>query len=252
MHPSTDETSTTASSGAGEPTPGQQAADPWTAPPAFRRYLGDPGAQVHLHEAGTSEGAPVVLLHRDGGTGEAWADLMALGSWSARLLAPDLPGCGRSDAVGGGAGAQATHLLEALRHSEPRGLLLVAEGEAACLAVEMALIVPGAVVGLVLLSPVERTACDVLERLRQVTVPVWAAVGERPDHTVELPGARWLVLPGVGDEPVLDHADLVLDLVHGALAELVHPVPEQAEPQAGRRYITWVSSEAWVNPSLSR
>lgn len=232
--------------------PGQQAADPWAAPPVFRRYLGAPGAQVHLHEAGTSGGAPVVLLHRDGVEAGVWSDLLGLGSWSARLLAPDLPGCGLSDAVAGGVEERAARLLEALRRSESRGLLLVAEGDAACLAVEMALTEPGAVTGLVLLAPAERTACDVVERLRRVTAPVWAAVSGTPEHSVEVPGARWLALPGVGDEPVTDHPDLVLDLVHGSLAELADQQPAQAQPQAGRRYITWVSSEAWVNPSLSR
>lgn len=229
--------------------------DPWTSTPAHRARLGDAGAQVHVHEGGAPEGAPVVLLHRRGVAADVWAPTLGLGSWQVRLLAPDLPGSGLSDPVPGGDGAWASRLLEVLRRTERRGLLLVTDADTASLGVEMALTGPEAVVGLVLLDPSARTAGDVVERLRRVTVPVWVATGERPEGTgppVEVPGARRLSLPGVGAEPVTDHPDLVLDLVHGAVAELAAASPSPGRPQDGRRYITWVSSEAWVNPSLSR
>ncbi len=230
--------------------------DPWAETPAHRAYLGETGAQVHLHEAGAPEGAPVVLLHRRRGTAGDWAPTLALGSWQVRMLAPDLPGSGLSDPVPGGEDAWAPHLAETLGGVLGRPALVVADEDSACVAVEMALAAPELVAGLVLLSPAERTACDLVEHLRRVTVSVWAAAGEQAQgaeaSSVEVPGARWLTLPGVGDEPVTDHPDLVLDLVHGAVAELAASQQSEGQPQEGRRYITWVSSDACVNPSLSR
>ncbi|MBM7507705.1 pimeloyl-ACP methyl ester carboxylesterase [Nocardioides salarius] len=209
------------------------------------------GPLLRVHEAGDDQGAPVVLLHRRGAGAQVWAPLLALGSWSVRLLAPDL-----ADLPGVSEGADAAYVVDSLRATERRALLVVAEGDAAPLAVEMALARPEAVAGLVLLAPDEHTARAVVERLRLLTVPVWAAAGERSERSdqgaasssVEVPGARWLSLPGVGDEPVTEHPDLLIDLVHGAVAELA-AIPR---PQDGRRYITWVSSEACVKPSLSR
>ena len=223
--------------------------DPSTAPlrrgdaaPSHGRGRAD---QPRLHEAGDEQGAPVALLHRRGATAEVWVPTLALGSWTVRLLAPDLSGLPDD--------ADAAYVVDSLRRTERRALLLVAEGDAASLAVDMALTRPEAVAGLVLLAPAEDTAHALVEPLRRVSVPVWAAGGERSDpgaasSSVEVPGARWLVLPGVGDEPVTEHPDLVIDLVHGAVAELA----TSPRPQDGRRYITWVSSEACVNPSLSR
>ncbi len=229
--------------------------DPSTAPTRRERVTPHdadaPRAAVPLHEAGDEQGAPVVLLHRRGAGAEVWAPTLALGSWSVRLLAPDLADL--PDLPGVSEGADAAYVVDSLRATERRALLVVAEGDAAPLAVEMALARPEAVAGLVLLAPDEHTARAVVERLRLLTVPVWAAAGERSDpgaasSSVEVPGARWLRLPGVGDEPVTEHADLVIDLVHGAVAELA----ATPRPQDGRRYITWVSSEACVKPSLSR
>jgi pimeloyl-ACP methyl ester carboxylesterase len=226
--------------------------DPSTAPlrrgDAAPRHGRDRVDQPRLHEAGDEQGAPVVLLHRRGATAEVWVPTLALGSWTVRLLAPDL-----SELPGLPDGPDAAYVVDSLRRTERRALLVVAEGDAASLAVDMALARPEAVAGLVLLAPAEDTARALVEPLRRVTVPVWAATGERSDpgaasSSVEVPGARWLNLPGVGDEPVTEHPDLVIDLVHGAVAELA----ASPRPQDGRRYITWVSSDACVKPSLSR
>lgn len=223
--------------------------DPSTAPlrrgKAAPRHDHGRDAEPRLHEAGDEQGVPVVLLHRRGATAEVWVPTLALGSWTVRLLAPDLSGLPDD--------ADAAYVVDSLRRTERRALLLVAEGDAASLAVDMALARPEAVAGLVLLAPAEDTAHALVEPLRRVTVPVWAATGERSDpgaasSSVEVPGARWLSLPGVGDELVTEHPDLVIDLVHGAVAELA----ASPRPQDGRRYITWVSSEACVKPSLSR
>ena len=227
MHPPTDDDTSSAPSRRGG-----------SALPRDQGRADQPG----IREAGDEQGAPVALLHRSDATAQVWSPTLALGSWSVRLLAPDLPE--RADAA---------YVVDSLRRSERRALLVVAEGDAASLAVDMALARPGSVAGLVLLAPAEDTAHALVERLRRVTVPVWAAAGERSDpgaasSSVEVPGARWLSLPGVGDEPVTDHPDLVIDLVHGAVAELA----ATPRPQDGRRYITWVSSEACVKPSLSR
>lgn len=223
--------------------------DPSTVPPrrggaASSRDEGR-ADQPRLHEAGDEQGAPVALLHRRGATAEVWVPTLALGSWTVRLLAPDLSGLPDD--------ADAAYVVDSLRRTERRAMLVVAEGDAAPLAVDMALARPEAVAGLVLLAPAEDTAHTLVEPLRRVAVPVWAATGERSgpgaaSSSVEVPGARWLGLPGVGDEPVTEHPDLIIDLVHGAVAELA----TSPRPQDGRRYITWVSSEACVKPSLSR
>ena len=232
--------------------------DPSTAPlrrgEAASRHDQGRAAELRLHEAGDEQGAPVVLLHRRGVTAEVWVPTLALGSWTVRLLAPDLSELpGLPGLPGLPDGADAAYVVDSLRRTERRALLLVAEGDAASLAVDMALARPEAVAGLVLLAPAEDTAHALVEPLRRVTVPVWAATGERSDpgaasSSVEVPGARWLSLPGVADELVTEHPDLVIDLVHGAVAELA----ASPRPQDGRRYITWVSSEACVKPSLSR
>ena len=258
MHPSTGDSSTAPASPTEpdvplrpDPAPGQESDDAWAAPPVFRRYLGEPGAQVHLYEGGSEEGRPVVLLHRSAATAHGWVPTLRLGSWDARVLAPDLPGAGLSDPFRGDDEALAWHLLHALRGTERRGALVVVDGDAARLGIELALAGPQAVAGLVLLAPPVQSACEV-ERLRHVRQPVWAAAGaDAPGaqtSLAEVPGARWLTLPGIGAEPVTEHPDLLLDLVHGALAELA----STGRPQDGRRYITWVSSEACENPSLSR
>ncbi|NMP24203.1 alpha/beta fold hydrolase [Sulfobacillus harzensis] len=55
------------------------------------------GGSLHWYEAGSGE-LPVVLLHGGGGTGRAWLhQLQILGERGFRVLAPDMPGFGRSD-----------------------------------------------------------------------------------------------------------------------------------------------------------
>ncbi|ANH38154.1 Alpha/beta hydrolase family protein [Nocardioides dokdonensis FR1436] len=240
-----------------ESTPGQEQHDAWAAAPVFRRYVGDAGAQVHLYECGSSEATPVVLLHRSGASAETWLAVGQLGSWDVRLLAPDLPGCGQSDALADvpaddEPGAVAAHLLGALRRTEHRPLLLVAEMDAICVAVEMARAEPASTTGVVLVAPSVTAGHAALEQLRLVDVPVWVAVGREAEPglrstTTEVPGARWLLLPGVGSDPVSESPDLVLDLVHGAVAEVA-----RSADQSDRRYMTCVSSAACENPSLSR
>lgn len=230
--------------------------DPWNDSPVSAGRVGDTGAQLHVREGGAATGAPVVLLHRRGAAGDIWDTTLELGSGAVRLLAPDLPGRGLSDPVPGDV-PEARHVLDALRRTEPRAVLLVADGDSADLAAEMALTDPGAVSGLVLLGPGEWVVADLGSRLRRVRVPIWVATGQRTGAgaqatPAEVPGGRWVLLPGVGDEPPTDHPDLVLDLVHGAVAELAAGSQPEPPPQAGRRYITWVSSDACVNPSLSR
>ncbi len=54
------------------------------------------GHTLHWYEAG--EGAPVVLLHGGGGTGRAFlSQLSSLSDHHIRVLAPDMPGFGKSD-----------------------------------------------------------------------------------------------------------------------------------------------------------
>lgn len=56
------------------------------------------GGILHWYEAGTSPHPPMVLLHGGGGTGRAWLhQLEHVSDQGYRVLAPDMPGFGRSD-----------------------------------------------------------------------------------------------------------------------------------------------------------
>ncbi|MFC8847454.1 alpha/beta fold hydrolase [Micromonospora sp. NPDC057141] len=54
---------------------------------------------MFVHEAGTADGPPVVLLHGVGTTGWMWTKQLSALSGELRLLVPDLPGHGRSNAL---------------------------------------------------------------------------------------------------------------------------------------------------------
>lgn len=55
--------------------------------------------QVHLYEAGPRDGVPVVLVHGNLSTGRFFEDLLAAAPPGYRLLAPDMRGFGRSEAL---------------------------------------------------------------------------------------------------------------------------------------------------------
>jgi 2-hydroxy-6-oxonona-2,4-dienedioate hydrolase/4,5:9,10-diseco-3-hydroxy-5,9,17-trioxoandrosta-1(10),2-diene-4-oate hydrolase len=115
--------------------------------------LADPPLRVHVAESGS--GDPLVLIHGSGMLGATFAPLMAeLGGW--RLMAPDLPGFGLSDAhdyagrgLRGHAVAQLLSLLDALALPRAR---LVGTSLGAMWALNLALEAPERVSGIVSLG----------------------------------------------------------------------------------------------------
>ena len=69
-------------------------------PPGFPRFgvAGEPGRRTHYLEAGPPDGRPVVLLHGLGATNASLLPLVTELAGDCRVIAPDLPGFGASDA----------------------------------------------------------------------------------------------------------------------------------------------------------
>ncbi len=82
--------------------------------PAIGRHIQVGGLKLWVLEAG--EGNPLVLLHGLPGSSEAWRQVLAPLAAGHRVIAPDLPGCGRSDKphTGYEVGRLAGHMLDLL------------------------------------------------------------------------------------------------------------------------------------------
>src|SRR5689334_14346955 len=118
-----------------------------TAPPRLRRaYFECRHGQLHVHNAipvggGFDELTTVICLHGASGTGRMFLEVSKRLGSSRSLYAPDLPGCGESDAattrlsIGGYADAVAD-FLDSMRF---RQVDLLGVGAGAAVAVELAL-----------------------------------------------------------------------------------------------------------------
>jgi pimeloyl-ACP methyl ester carboxylesterase len=67
-----------------------------TVPSAASRRLTVTGVDTHVYDAGTGD-VPVVCLHGNPDSADQWADLLARTGELGRVIAPDLPGWGRSE-----------------------------------------------------------------------------------------------------------------------------------------------------------
>lgn len=136
-----------------------------------------PGRPVSLHTMATidgifyaqrGQGTPLICLHGAGGTHRHWGELFAPLSATARLIAPDLPGHGRSALPGRATiadyAAVALHLLDAL---ELERAVLAGHSMGAAAALEAALAAPERVRGLALIgaSARLRVAPELLQAL---------------------------------------------------------------------------------------
>jgi pimeloyl-ACP methyl ester carboxylesterase len=72
-----------------------------TPPGADRRYLVVPGGQSHVIDRGDA-GVPLLFLHAPPGGARSCAATLEVLARSRRVVAPDLPGCGASDALAPG------------------------------------------------------------------------------------------------------------------------------------------------------
>ena len=69
-------------------------------PPALRPYahtIDADGLRLHYYDAGTSAALPLVLLHGLGDEADTWRHVLLPLAERQRVIAPDLPGFGRSD-----------------------------------------------------------------------------------------------------------------------------------------------------------
>lgn len=107
--------------------------------------------------AARGAGPPLVCLHGAGGTHTHWGYVLAGLSESARVLAPDLPGHGRSrgpaPSTVAGYGAAALALLDALGLERA---ILAGHSMGAAAAIEAALAAPGRIAGLALVGAAAR------------------------------------------------------------------------------------------------
>lgn len=78
--------------------PFQNSVTAWPALAAFGRQVHLPGSKLNLfvYEMGDPAAPPVLLIHGLGGEADTWRHLMPDLAAHYHLLAPDLPGCGRS------------------------------------------------------------------------------------------------------------------------------------------------------------
>jgi pimeloyl-ACP methyl ester carboxylesterase len=163
-----------------------------------RTYFDCRYGQLHVHQAippggGFDEATPLLCI--PGATGEGRFFQALLGPLGAdrSIYAPDLPGCGQSDASGGTPGAEqhALALLDLLDSLRQRRVDVLAQAEGAAVAVALGALRPGTLL--------RRVACSApppgaLEALRQQGLDVRA---------VHLAGANGIALAGAAIEPQL-------------------------------------------------
>jgi pimeloyl-ACP methyl ester carboxylesterase len=117
-----------------------------TEPRVRRGYFECRYGQLHVHNAippggGFEEGTPLICLHGAAGSGRQFRPLLPLLGRDRSVYAPDLPGCGESDAPERAASAAeyALGIGDFLDTMRLRQVDLLAHGAGAVLAVELAL-----------------------------------------------------------------------------------------------------------------
>ncbi len=127
-----------------------------------------------------ADGPPVVLVHGYGVSSRYYVPLAARLASAARVLAPDLPGHGRSDHAPAPlpVPALAGALAAWMRAHDLRGAVLVGQSMGVQVATELAVREPALVSGLVLLGPTVDPSARTAVRLIARAVPT--ALAERP------------------------------------------------------------------------
>jgi pimeloyl-ACP methyl ester carboxylesterase len=132
-----------------------------------RAYFDCRYGQLHVRTAfpatgGFDELVTLLCLHPDGATSRAFADLLPLAGAQRSVYAPDLPGCGESDAApgAGDAAAAAAAVADLAADLRLRQVDVLGLQSGAAVAVELALLKPGLVRALLLAGtpPAERLA----------------------------------------------------------------------------------------------
>lgn len=113
------------------------------------------GVRTAYLEAGPADGAPLLLLHGLGATNASMLPILAEFADEYRVIAPDIPGFGASDAPGWDYTAQRlSRWLQAfLGAIEARGAIVVGNSLGGRVALELAMMDPSAANALVLLCP---------------------------------------------------------------------------------------------------
>jgi pimeloyl-ACP methyl ester carboxylesterase len=138
--------------------------------------------RVHARVGGRADAdaPPVVLVHGYGVSGRYFVPLAARLAGTVRVLAPDLPGHGRSDPAPAplSVPAMAGALAAWMHACGLRGAVLVGQSMGAQIATELAVREPGLVAGLVLVGPtVDPSARSATELMARAAL---TALAERP------------------------------------------------------------------------
>src|SRR3954462_14639793 len=108
-------------------------------------------ASGHVNEALSGEGPPSVLLHSLLADRASFDAIVPELSKSFRVIVPELPGFGRSQAVTGGLAAVADRMAEAVKHAAAgEDAVVLGNGYGGFVALQMAIRHPGIATRLVL------------------------------------------------------------------------------------------------------
>jgi pimeloyl-ACP methyl ester carboxylesterase len=135
-----------------------------TAPARLRRtYFDCRYGQLHVYQAippggGFDEATPLLCLPGARGSGRFFQALLGPLGADRSIYAPDLPGCGESDAAGAGAGAEqyALACADLLDSLYQRRIDVLAHAEGCATAVALARLRPGTLVNALVFSAASR------------------------------------------------------------------------------------------------
>lgn len=129
---------------------------PWPGLEPYGRTLALPqsGFDLFLYDTGPAQGATILLVHGLGDEADSWRYLLPALAGGQRVLAPDLPGFGRSGRPGRSLSAPflVSALLELLDELGPSPVLLIGSSLGGLLCQQIALSQPERAAGLVLLD----------------------------------------------------------------------------------------------------
>jgi pimeloyl-ACP methyl ester carboxylesterase len=173
-------------------------------------------ADGELHYQIRGDGEPVLLIHGLGSSGADWAFQLPVLAGRFRVIRPDLPGCGRSDAIPAGYAIKgfAESLWALMDHLGVAGPNLVGFSLGGAVALEMALQRPASVPRLVLINSLACYRIDHWRKWLEARVPaaIVRILGMR--RMARLLAGR--VLPERWQQPMRDRAVAVIGAVPAA------------------------------------